>query len=191
MAARQTEHDVHRTEREVTRTAADQAARTARSMSDAAERTARSSADTAKRNSELILGSWRSSTDAANRMAERSLEKFSKVFGLTGETARQTLQRSSGNVQTMLETTTILADGLQDLQGEWMQFVQGRVEENLEHFDQILGCRSLQEWLALQTQIARDHFEAFLQSARRTSERSTKVADQAVQKMSETTLAPQ
>jgi hypothetical protein len=42
----------------------------------------------------------------------------------------------------------------------------------------------------LQTQVAREHFEAFLDSARRTSERSTKLADEAARKMSETPLAP-
>ncbi|MGH9640481.1 MAG: phasin family protein, partial [Bryobacteraceae bacterium] len=61
----------------------------------------------------------------------------------------------------------------------------------LEHFDRLLECRSLQEWMALQTQMARDHFEAFLESARKTSERSTQVADHAVRKMSETALTAQ
>jgi Phasin protein len=195
MAARQTEYGTeYGTEeaaRETTRTAADQAARSAQAMSDTAERAARSGAETAQRNSERVFESWRSGADAANQIAERSLDKVSKLFGLTGETARQALQQSTGNVQAMLDTTTILTSGWQELSGEWMRFVKDRAEQNLEHFDRLLACRSVQECVAFQTQLARDQFEALLQSIRRTSEKSTAMADQAVRKMSETPLAPQ
>jgi phasin family protein len=191
MAARQTEHESDEMAREPTRKVTDQAARSVRAMSATAEHTARLGVETAQRNSERMLTSWRSGTDAANRIAEHSLGQFYKMFGFTGDTARQTLQQSSGNMQAMLETTTIISDGLQDFSGVWEQFVQGRTEQILDHFDRMLGCRSLQEWMALQTQMARDNFEAFLETARRTAERSTRVADEAARKMSETTLAPQ
>jgi phasin family protein len=191
MAARHTEHESDEMAREATRKVADQAARSARVMSATAESTARAGVETAQRNSERMLTSWRSGTDAANRIAERSLDQFYRMFGFTGDTARQTLQQSSGNMHAMLETTTILADGLQDVSGEWGQFVQGRTEQILEHFDRMLECRSLQEWMALQTQMARDQFEAFLETAKRTAERSTRVAEEAARKINETTLAPQ
>ena len=193
MAARQTEHvadEVEREARETTRKAAAQAARSARTMSDAAERTARTGAETMQRNSDRFMSSWRSGADAASQIAERSFDKWSKMFGLTGEGTMQAVQQSSGNMQAMLETTTIIADGLQDLSGEWIEFARHRAERNLEHVDRLMGCRSLQECMASQTQIARDHFEAFLQSVRRTAERSTQLADEAARKMSEAPLAP-
>lgn len=190
MAPRQNEHGADEAAREATRKTAEQAARTAREMSEAAARAARQGAEAVQRSSDQVLSSARSSTDAAHQLAERSLEKWSKMFGLTGETATQALQQSSGNVQAMLETTTVIADGLRDLSGEWMQFVQARTKQNFEHFDRLMGCRNWQDLMASHTQIARDNFEALLQSARRTSERSTKLADEAARKMSETPLAP-
>jgi hypothetical protein len=191
MATRQTEHESDEAGREAARKATDQAVRSTRAMSDAAERTTRAGAEAAERGSERMLSSWRTGTATANRIAERSMDQFSRMFGLSGETTRQTLQQSSENVQAILETTTMMADSFQDLSGEWMRFVQSRAEHNLGYFDRLLGCRSLHEWTALQTQIARDHFEAFLESARKTSERSTQMAEQAARKMGETTLAPQ
>jgi phasin family protein len=190
MAARQTEHAAEEVVRETTRKAADQATRTAREMSDAAERAARTGAETAQRNSEQFLSSWRSSADAANQIAERSLDKWSKMFGLSGDTATQAIQQSFGNTQAVLETTTMLADGFRDLSGEWTRFLQERAEQNLEHFERLMGARNVQEWMASQTEIARDQLEAFLQTARRTSERSTQLADQAARKLTETPLAP-
>ena len=190
MAARHTEHGAEEVARETTRKAADQAARSAREMSDAAERAARTGAETARRNSEQLLSSWRSSTDAANQIAERSLDRWSKMFGLTGETATQAIQQSFGNTQAMLETTTMIADGMRDLSGEWTRFVQERTEQNLEHFERLMASRSMQEWMLSQSQIVRDQLECFLQATRRTSERSTQLADEAARKLSETPLAP-
>ena len=191
MPARHTEHEVEEMSREAARKAGDQTARTTRAMSDAMERAARSGTETAERNSDRILGSWRSGSDAANRIAERSLAQMTKMFGLSGDAASQTLQRSSGNLQALLETTSILANGLQDLSGDLTQFVQARAEHNIALMDKALSCRSPHEWLALQTQLVRDHLEAFLQTAKRTSERTTQMAEQAVQKMNESTLAPE
>src|SRR5262249_6917637 len=137
-----------------------------------------------------FLSSWRSSTDAASQMAERSLSKWSQMFGFTGDTATQSIQRSLGNTHVVLETTTMIADGMRDLSGEWARFLQERAERNLEHFERLMASRNLQEWTASQSEIARDQLEAFLQIARRTSERSTRLADDATRKLSETPLAP-
>jgi len=174
---------------ETTRRATEQ---TARSLSDAGERTTRAGAEAFQHNAERLNVSWRRGSETANRIAERSMEQWTRLFGLSGEAARQTVQQSSSNIQAMLESTTIVADGLQDLSGEWLRFAQERVEQNMAHLDQLLGCRSPHEYLALQTRIARDNFEAMLQSARRVSERSTRSADDAVRKMSEgASVAPQ
>ena len=190
MAARHTEHDSDETARETARKASDQATRSTRAMADATEHTIRSGVETVERNSGRLLSSWQSGTDAANRIAEQSLAQFTKMFGLSGDTASQTLQQSSDNLQALLQTTSIVADGLQGLFGELSQFVQDRAEHNLEVLDKAMTCRSPHEWVALQTQMARDHVEACLAAAKRTCERTTQVADQAVRKMSETTLAP-
>jgi phasin family protein len=159
-------------------------------MSEATERAARAGAEAVRRNAENLNESWRSGTDAASRMAERSMDQFSKMFGLSSDTARQTLQRSSGNLQAVIESTNIVASGLQNVSGEWMRFAQSRFEDNLDRFDDLMGCRTLQDCLALQTEIVRDNFEALLQSMRRTSELSSRVADDAMQKIGDTTLAP-
>jgi phasin family protein len=187
---RQAERDSNETVHETTRRAADQASQTSRTMSDTAERTARAGTEAFRRNAETMSSTWRSSSEAATRIAERSVDQFSKLFGLTGDTARETMQQSAGNVQALLESSTFVVDGVQNVSGEWMRFVQNRIEENLEHFEEFLGCRTPQECLALQTRVVRDNIEALLQSTRRAAEASTKLADDAVRRMSDTALAP-
>ena len=57
-----------------------------------------------------------------------------------------------------------------------MRFAESRAEQNLDHLNRLGQCRNLHDLLALQTQVVRDNPEAFLQSAQRTSERTTEVA---------------
>ena len=104
------------------------------------------------------------------------MEQFSQMFGLHGETALEALQQSSGNLQAVMESATVIASGLHEVTGEWMRFAQERVEHNLNHLDRLQHCRNLHDCVALQTQIVRDSLQAFLESGRRTSERSTQIA---------------
>jgi phasin family protein len=185
---RQAERDSN--EHETTRRVVDHASQTSRTMSENAERTARAGTEAFRRNAETMSNTWRHSSEAATRIAERSVDQFSKLFGLTGDSARETMQQSAGNVQALIESSTFVVDGLQNMSGEWMRFVQHRLEENLEHFEEFLSCRTPQDCLALQTRVVRDNIEALLHSARRTAETSTKLADDAVKRMSDTALAP-
>ena len=159
-----------------TRKTGDQAGQTGRTMVDAAERTTRAGAEAFRRNTEGVKETLQGGAEAGSRIAKRSMEQFSKMFGLNGEAARETVQQSANNMQAVIESASIVAGGLQDIAGEWIRFAQTRPEQNLDHLDQLRECRSLQDCVALQTQILRDNLEAFLQSAHRTSERTTQFA---------------
>ena len=121
---RHAERDSNESLHETSRRAADQASQTSRTMSDAAERTARPGSEAFRRNAETVSSTWRNSGEAASRIAERSVDQFSKLFGLTGETARETMQQSASNVQALIESSTFVVDGLQNVSGDWMRFVQ-------------------------------------------------------------------
>jgi phasin family protein len=170
------------------RRTAEQATRT---VTDATERTARAGAEAMRRNAENVSNHWRTNSEAANRLAERSMDQFSKMFGISDSAAREAMQRSSGNLPALVDGTTIAAGGLQNVAGEMMRFVQSRLENNLEHFNDLMACRTMHDCVALQTEIVRDNFEALLQSVRRAAELSTQTADEAMRKIGEAPLAPQ
>jgi phasin family protein len=167
------------------RAAAIQTEQIGRTMSNTAEQTARAASKAFRQNAETFSSNWRESSEAANRIAERSMDQFSKICGLNGDNARQSVEQSAASVQTLLDSSTVVASGIQNVSGEWMRFVQKRVEENLRNFDDLMNCRSIPDCMAIQTRMMRDNFEAFLQTARRTSELSTKLADDAVKQMSD------
>jgi hypothetical protein len=166
-----------------TRKASEQVAQTVRTISDSAERSNRVGAETLQRNIEHAKETWQEANEAASRMTQRSMERFSKMFGFSGETAREALQQSSGNLQAIMESTTVFTSGLQEVTEEWMRFAQERLEHNLNHLDKLENCRNLHDCVALQTQIFRDNLQAFFESSQRTSERSTRLARTAADRM--------
>ena len=173
-----------------TRKAGEQVAQTARAMGDATERTTRKSAETLQRNADAACETWQGGSEVAGRIAQRSMEQLTKIFGLGGDTIRETVQQTSGNMQAVLESTTVIAGGLQGVAGELMRFAESRTEQNLDHLERLGQCCNLHDLLALQTQVVRDNLEAFLQSGQRMSERTTEMARTAVERMSTPPTAP-
>lgn len=163
----------------------------ARRVSEDTDRAARAGTETLQRNTDRLNESWRRGSEAANRLAERSMEQFRNLFGFSGETGRQTIAQSSSNLQAVVESTSLMADGMQDVSGEWLRFAQERMEQNMEHFDQFLTCRDPHEYVALQTRVLRDNFDALMQTTRRASERITQTVDRAARKVSEASIAPE
>ncbi len=190
MANRHTEKDMAEAGHETTRRAAGHAAQTARTMSDAAERTARTGADVFQRNSEQVRQTFEMGSDAAARITERAFGQFARVFGVvTGNGAQQATQQSARNVETILHSSTVIAHGMQTMAREWLTFAQNRAERNMERFEALANCRSVQDCIATQTDLVRDQIEDFLQTAKRVAEVSTRMVDEAVH-TSDSTLAP-
>ncbi len=171
--------------KETRRTADHQSAHTVHSMADATERTVRISADSARRGAESAEAMWREGTEAASRIGQRSMNQLSRIMGLSGEAARESIERTSGNMQAVLQSVSDFAGGLQDVTGEWMRCTQRQVEHNLDHMEELGQCRTLHDLLALQTQMVRENMETLLQGVQRTSERSTQIAGRAVRRLSE------
>jgi hypothetical protein len=187
---RQAEKDMSETGHETTRRAAGHAAQTARTMTDAAERTARTGADVLQRNSEQVRQTFEMGSDAAARIAERAFGQFARAFGVvTGDNAQQATQQSARNVEAILHSSALIADGVQTISREWLAFVQNRAEKSMAQLEALTNCRSVQDCIAAQTDLVRDNLEDLLQTARRVAEVSTRMVDQAAQ-TGDSTLAP-
>src|SRR5262249_38887139 len=187
---RQTEKDMAESGHEATRRAASHAAQTARTMTDAAERTARTGADVLHRNSEQVRQTFEMGSDAAARIAERAFGQFARAFGVvTGDNAQQTTQQSARNVEAILHSSAVLVDGVQTISREWLTFVQNRAERHMQQLEALANCRSMQDCIAVHTDLVRDNLEDLLATTRRVAEISTRMVDQTAQ-TGDSTLAP-
>ena len=118
------------------------------------------------------------------------MEQFARAFGITGENTQQATEQSSRNLESIVQSGTILAGGMQSISRELFNFARKRVEQNLHRVDALASCRSPQEILAAQSDLVRDNLEDRVQSTRRIAEISMQMADEAVRRMSDASLAP-
>jgi hypothetical protein len=162
---------------------AEQAARVGRAAADAGEDMARAGADLLQNNAETVQSAWQAGLDIATKMTERSTDQFARTFGLSGDDAQQAMQQSARNVEALLQSTNVLARGIGGMSREWFEFLRSRMDTNLNRIDDLMRCRTPQDFAALHSELVRENVEGVLQSSRRLAELSLQVADNAAKKM--------
>jgi hypothetical protein len=182
-----TRQHVKNVQQNTTAKMADETSRVARTMADFGERSARAGADMFRRNAEAIQDAWQSGTELSNR----STELFARGLGISGDEAQTARQQSLRNLDAAAQANTALAQAAQKIALECFEFARKRMTHNLDWFDALMGCRTLQQLMAVQSDFARDNLEELLQVVRRMAEISIRVVDQEVRNVTETLeLAP-
>jgi phasin family protein len=165
------------------RDAADEAARTARTVANeaarAGEQTARAGADMASRGAETLRDNVRSGLNTATEAVQRTTDQFLKAFSFSGPQSEELARRSSQNVDAITQTGSILARGFQEVSQEWFGSAQERVTKNIDALNRLAGCRSVQDFVAVQSDLVRDNLQQAIDASRRVAEVSLRVADEA------------
>lgn len=113
-----------------------------------------------------------------------------KAPSRTDSTVRQVkevAQESSENWEAVLQSGSVLADGLQDISREWMSFARITIEVNIEGWNALLRSRNVQEFVSAQNSLVRRNVEALLNESARMGELSIDVVNTAVQRIGERT----
>jgi phasin family protein len=109
----------------------------------------------------------------------RAADQFTQVLGFAGPQAYELAKRSSQNIEALSQASNILVKGAQEISREWFDVMQERMSKNLDAFNRLAGCRSLQDFVTVQTDIVRDRLGHTFESSRRLAEVSVRVADEA------------
>ena len=110
---------------------------------------------------------------------QKTAEQFNQAVGFAGPQAEELARRSAENIEAVAEAGTILAKGAQEISREWFGLMQERLAKNLDAMSRLASCRSLHDFVAVQSDIARDRLGHNLESSRRLAEASLRVADEA------------
>jgi phasin family protein len=109
----------------------------------------------------------------------RAADQFTQVLGFAGPQADELAKRSSQNIEALSQASNILVKGAQEISREWFDVMQERMSKNLDALNRLSGCRSVQDFVTVQTDIARDRLGHTFESSRRLAEVSVRVADEA------------
>ena len=163
--------------------AADEAARTARTVTNEAarvgEQTARAGADVFRRGAETARDNLQSGLNTATETFQRVTDQFTKVLGYSGPQAEELARRSSQNLQAVSQASTVLARGAQEVSHEVFGLVQDRLQKNIDAVSRIAGVRSVQDFVAVQSDLARDTLQQVIETNKRIAEVSLRTADEA------------
>src|SRR5215203_1263563 len=163
--------------------AADEAARTARTVTDEAakvgEQTARAGADVFRRSSETARDSLQQGLNTATETVQRVSDQFTKVLGFNGPQAEELARRSSQNIEAFTQASSVLVRGAQEVTREVFGLVQDRLQKNVEGLNRLAGTRSVQDFIAVQSDLVRDGLQQVIDTNKRVAEVSLRIADEA------------
>ena len=165
--------------------AADEAARTARTVTDEAarvgEQAARTGVDIARRSAETARGTLQSGLNTATETFQRITDQFTQVLGFSGLQSEELARRSSQNLQAVSQASTVIVKGAQDVSREWFNSAQERLTKGMDGLNRLAGARSVQDFVAVQSDLARDDLQQVIDTNKRVAELSVRVADEAAQ----------
>src|SRR3954462_7589108 len=163
--------------------AADEAARTARVVTDEAarvgEQTARAGADVFRRGTETARDNLQTGLNTATQTVQRMTDQFTKVLGFNGPQSEELARRSSQNLQAVSQASTVLMKGAQEVSHEVLGLVQDRMTKNMDGLNRRAGVRSVQYFVAVQSDIVRDNLQQVIDTNKRIAEVSVRIADEA------------
>jgi phasin family protein len=101
------------------------------------------------------------------------------VLGFSGPQAREVAQRSSENIRAVSQASTVLARGAQEVSREFLEVVQDRLTKSLEAANRMVDCRSVPDFMAVQSDVARDNLQQVIDTNRRVAEVSLRTSNEA------------
>jgi hypothetical protein len=116
---------------------------------------------------------------AFSELARRSTGQAMQMVGRPGGEARGLTEGASENFKAVAQANTVLARGLQDVSREWFELSQKRLQTNLDGLNALARCRSMNDFVAVQSSLIRDNLEQTVDNSRRIAELTIQLADEA------------
>src|SRR5712672_4099368 len=98
---------------------AEGAARVKDAAARASDQAMRASVEIMQRNADTFQHTLQCGAKLAARMNERSAEQLGRAIGFSGESAQKAAQKSSHNIEAIVQSGTILSEITQRLSEEW------------------------------------------------------------------------
>jgi phasin family protein len=159
--------------------------RVAQTAADVSGRVAAIGVEVVNRGNESAQHLWEASADVATQLSKQASDQFGRVFGLSGDEAQKALEDTSRNLSAVLESSSAIASASEEFSRQWLETVRKTLEQTISRSEALIRCRSPHEFFGLQAELARENLDTVLHGSRRLAEISTRVAQEATNKMSD------
>ena len=160
-------------------------------------RRVREQTEAVQRVTEDVADTLRAGVESTQTMAQAMQEAVSNSFSAFSELARrstgqtmQTIDQPDGttrglteeaahNMRAVAESSTVLTRGLQEVSREVVTRSQQRLQRNLDGLQALARCRSMTDFVEVQSSLLRDNLEQTLENSRRLAELTLQMTDEA------------
>jgi phasin family protein len=104
-------------------------------------------------------------------------EKAEEMFQGYGELADSSKQ----NMEAWNDASAAYGKGMEAISGQWMNFAKQMLDSNVQATKAILGAKSLNEAMEMQSEYARGSFDGMMAQGTKVGELATKVAQEAAE----------
>src|SRR5215213_7151409 len=148
-------------------------------------RRSREQVEAVQRVTEDVADTLRAGVESAQTMAQSMQEAVANSFSAFSELARrstgQTLDQPDGttrglteeaahNLRAVAQSSTVLSRGLQEVSREVVSRSQQRLQRNLDGLQALARCRSMTDFVEVQSSLLRDNLEQTVENSRRIAE---------------------
>jgi phasin family protein len=133
----------------------------------------------ARQAAETTQEAWTSGLNTATQSVRQVTDQFTQAFGFAGPQSDELARMSSRNVEAVMQASSVVVQGLQEISREWFGLAQDRFTKNLDGLNELSGCRSVPDFVAVQSGLVRDNLQQMFDNGRHIAQISVRVADDA------------
>ncbi|WP_262271751.1 phasin family protein [Microvirga yunnanensis] len=171
--------NIDETKRADTRRTREQAESVQRVTEDVAD-TMKAGVESAQTMAQTMQDAVSNSFSAFSELARRSTAQALPMMGRPAEGEAQGLtEEAAHNLRAVAQSSTALAQGLQEVSREVVTRSQQRLQRNLDGLQALARCRTMSDFLEVQSSLLRDNLVQTVENSRRVAELTLQMTDQA------------
>ncbi|MBM1173851.1 phasin family protein [Microvirga arabica] len=124
---------------------------------------------------EAVTNSWGAFSELARRSAGQALP----LAGQPDGTAQGLTEETAHNLRAVAQSSAALTRGLQDVSREVVERSQKRLQRNLDGLQALARCRSMTDFVEVQSSLLRDNLEQTVENSRRIAELTIQMTGEA------------
>ncbi|MER2266913.1 phasin family protein [Methylobacterium oxalidis] len=117
--------------------------------------------------------------ETASQQAREVAERFTRTLGFTGEDSERLARQSKQNMEAVARCGTVLTQAFQDASRGWFGLAQSQWQRNLDGLNKLTRAKSVQEFAAIQSELARESLQHIVQDSRSITETSARAVEEA------------
>lgn len=117
--------------------------------------------------------------ETASQQAREAADRFTRTLGFTGQDSERLARQSKQNLEAVTRCGTVLTQAIQDASRSWFELGHKQWRRNLDGLNKLARARSVQEFVAVQSELVRESLQHVVEDSRAITETSARAVEEA------------